>query len=372
MSEYQYYEWQAIDRLLTPDEQAAVDRLSSHIDVTSSYAMVDYQWGDFKHDPKQVLLKYFDAHLYLANWGSRRLLFRFPKGLLDENALKPYCIPYHISFETFGDYQVLDLELDEEEGVGWVEAQGVLSTFTRLRDDLIRGDFRLLYLAWLKAMTLNPFWDEDVDHDAEMEPPVPAGLKQLTPALNCFVQTFDLDPILVQVAAENSLEYTDSPEQDYASLVSKLSREECNDFLTRLANDEPGIAYTLRKRLMVFIRKLPVEQSAYRTVGQLFEQQEAFRQEKRKRKAQAAQRAYIARMKDLAKYEPQMWPEIERLLKSYTPKVYDEVTAQLVELKQLAVFQGRVDTFQSRMKELRERYKTRRSLIERWDRNGLC
>ena len=40
MSEYQYYEWQAIDRLLTPEEQLRVDALSSHIEVTASYAML--------------------------------------------------------------------------------------------------------------------------------------------------------------------------------------------------------------------------------------------------------------------------------------------------------------------------------------------
>ena len=34
MSEYQYHEWQAVDRVLTPAEQAAVAGLSSHIDVS--------------------------------------------------------------------------------------------------------------------------------------------------------------------------------------------------------------------------------------------------------------------------------------------------------------------------------------------------
>jgi uncharacterized caspase-like protein len=38
MSEYQYHEWQAIDRVLTPEEQDAVNDLSSHIEVSSSRA----------------------------------------------------------------------------------------------------------------------------------------------------------------------------------------------------------------------------------------------------------------------------------------------------------------------------------------------
>ena len=48
MSERQYYEFQTIDRLLTEAERAEVEELS------------------------------FDAGLYLANWGTRRLMFRFP------------------------------------------------------------------------------------------------------------------------------------------------------------------------------------------------------------------------------------------------------------------------------------------------------
>ena len=63
MSEYQYYEWQTIDRLLTDAEQDAVNGLSSHIAVTASQAVVTYEWGDFKHNPRQVLARYFDAHV---------------------------------------------------------------------------------------------------------------------------------------------------------------------------------------------------------------------------------------------------------------------------------------------------------------------
>ena len=57
MSEYQYHEWQSLDRPLTAAEQNAVDGLSSHIDVTSTQAIVTYHWSNFKHDPIEVLAK---------------------------------------------------------------------------------------------------------------------------------------------------------------------------------------------------------------------------------------------------------------------------------------------------------------------------
>ena len=115
MSEYQCYEWQTLDRPLTPEERAAVNRLSSHIEVTSSQAVVTYSWSDFRHDPIQVLVRCFDtflrspgspSELYLANWGSKRLAFRFPKGLLDPRPIEPYLWEDCIELEPIGDYLI--------------------------------------------------------------------------------------------------------------------------------------------------------------------------------------------------------------------------------------------------------------------------
>ena len=51
--------------------------------VTSTQAIVTYSWGDFKHDPKQVLLGCFDAFLYNSNFGVRELMFRLPRDLVE-------------------------------------------------------------------------------------------------------------------------------------------------------------------------------------------------------------------------------------------------------------------------------------------------
>ncbi|MEW6401812.1 MAG: hypothetical protein AB1649_08440, partial [Chloroflexota bacterium] len=208
MSEYQYYEWQTLERPLSAAEQAAVNGLSSHIDVTSSQAVVTYNWGDFKHDPIQVLAKYFDAYLYIANWGTRRLAFRFPKRLVDVNAIEHYCDEYHVHIQTVGDVQVLEFELSEEGGFDeWMEEHGLLSTLARLRDDIPQGDHRALYLGWLKAMSLeSDAYDEDEDDPDNFfndpEPPLPAGLKQLTPPLKAFADFFEIDPFLISAASE--------------------------------------------------------------------------------------------------------------------------------------------------------------------------
>lgn len=67
MSEYQRYEFIASDRPLTQAQLCEVERLSSHIEATSVHALIEYEWGDFKHDPIEVLYNYFDGFLYWAN-----------------------------------------------------------------------------------------------------------------------------------------------------------------------------------------------------------------------------------------------------------------------------------------------------------------
>jgi hypothetical protein len=380
MSEYQYLEWQAVDRILTADEQSAVNELSSHIDVSSSRAVVTYNWSGFKHNPKQVLLQYFDAYFYMANWGSLRLMFRFPKGLVDEADIEPYYVDEYISFETTGQYQLLDLNFRPDDG-GWMEpSNAILSNFISLRADILEGDYRLLYLAWLKAMTFygvpddDKFDENDPDSPAyDREPPVPPGLKKLSPSLQSFVQVFEIDPFLVQAAAEASPDTKKALTVDYAGLVSCLPRAVCDDFLMRLAEGEPGIGLVLRKRLAAFLpqpERLSVMQP--RTIHQLLQLAEQLKKTEKTRQAEAARQKHIAEMIALAAREEQTWKKVEDLLDNgrKIASVYDEATGLLEKLKQLSEFQDTGDVFQQRLHRLAEKYSARTSLIGRWHAHG--
>jgi len=379
MSEYQYYEWQTVDRILTPEEQAAINRLSSHIDVSSSQAVVTYDWSDFKYDPREVLVKYFDAHFYMANWGSLRLMFRFPVGLIDEADIEPYCVDEYISFETIGQYQILDLNFNPEDGGGWMGADADLSHFIRLRADILEGDYRLLYLAWLKAVTFYGVPDDEYEEDDldsivyDREPPVPPGLKKLSPPLQSFAHVFEIDLSLVQAAAEISPDPKKALSVDYGSLVDRLSRAECDDFLTRLAEGEAGVGLTLRKRLATFLPQPERPQAAQpRTMQQLLRRAEQVEKGEKKRQAEAARQKHITEMKALAAREEQIWKKVEDLLDNgrKIASVYDEATALLEKLNQLSEFQDTGDIFQQRVRWLAEKYAARTALIGRWHSKG--
>ena len=67
MSEYQYYEFQAIDRPLSDADRRALRGLSTRARITATSFTNEYHWGDLKGSPVRLMERWFDLHLYLAN-----------------------------------------------------------------------------------------------------------------------------------------------------------------------------------------------------------------------------------------------------------------------------------------------------------------
>lgn len=370
MSEYQYYEWQTIDRPLTPNEKDAVSRLSSHMDaVTSTQAIVTYAWGNFKHNPRQVLLEYFDAHLYMANWGTRRLLFRFPKSVLDPQAIQPYCREDILTLELEGSYYILELSLDDEElDYEWLEGEGMLGKLTPIREQIMQGDYRALYLCWLKAVSI-----EDPEEDnPETEPPIPAGLGKLNSSHQAFIEFFELVPHLAEAAAKASPPLQPKSNAPLVQALTQLSREECENFLRQVLNSEPQVRMALQKRLEQLIKIEPVSAGkGQRQAGNLFKEAERLEQEALQQQKAEAERKRIKELIDLAEREEATWRWVESLIGQKQAKPYDEATKLLVDLRDLAIYQNQLLKFQERFLAIKEKYRSRPTLMERFTRAGL-
>jgi hypothetical protein len=72
VGEYQCYELVALDRRLTAAEMAELRGISTRAEITPTRFWNEHHWGDLKADPVKLLARYFDVHVYFANWGSRR------------------------------------------------------------------------------------------------------------------------------------------------------------------------------------------------------------------------------------------------------------------------------------------------------------
>ncbi len=368
MSTYQYYEWQTVDHPLTAQEMAELERLSSHIHVTSTAASVEYNWSDFSHNPKNVLARYFDAFLYMANWGSRRLAFRFPKSLIDASLFEPYLTERSIKLDTIDDYLILDLDLHEAEIYDWIEGGGWLSQVSSLRNDILDGDLRALYIAWLATEQ-----HQGMAGDA-LEPPVPPGLKQRTPALSALINLFEVDEHLLAAAAEASPARGQTvADTQLQAAISQLSRSECDHFLQRLLSNEAQLARAFRQRLQELIGTphVQVATHGHRTFDELVTISEALDQEEKERKQQEAELMRRQHLLALAPQKELIWQAIHKLIERKQARPYDEAVSKLCDLRDLAILQDAQKDFQERLNDIHRRYARRYSLIERLQKAGL-
>src|SRR4051794_20472192 len=195
MSEYKYYEFQAIGRPLAEADRRALRTISTRARITATSFTNTYEWGDLKGDPTTFMERWFDLHLYLSNWGSRRLMIRLPARLVDRTRVKALLRNVDSArLLAKGDHLILDIHRDEVEGEEWDDGTGWLASLAPLRADLLAGDLRLFYLLWLTAVGAG-----DIEED---EPEPLPGLGPVTPALEGCAQFFAIDPDLIQAAAE--------------------------------------------------------------------------------------------------------------------------------------------------------------------------
>lgn len=362
MSEYQCYEFLAIDRPLSAEAIAFVRTLSRRVQPTPTHAVFTYSYGDFPGESLDLLAKHYDMMLYLANWGSKQLAFRFPKGAIDQAALQVYCADFEeIELRTAGDYLILNIAF-QDEGDGWIEERERLTPLAPLRDDILRGDLRALYLAWLAAASRWAGGDYDEDgEDGEgseaqedlIEPPTPAGLGQLSAPLQAFVDFFMIDQDIIAAAAEGSPAYQANrePIERWAPL---LPEEERNAFLIRAARGESISAELLRRLRQVggASSSAPAANTPRRAFSEIqaaAQQKQHQRTEQERRKAE---RDRVAKLDALATREAQVWASIPGLLAQRTASGYDQAVARLAELRNLAVHRQEQAAFDARLREV--------------------
>ncbi|MBN9166485.1 MAG: hypothetical protein BGO98_25570 [Myxococcales bacterium 68-20] len=364
MSEYQCYEFAALERPLSAKELAELREISTRADISPTRFWNEYQWGDLKADPAKLLERYFDAHLYFANWGTRRLMLRLPRARFEPKMLAPYFPRSHAArLVTATGHLVLDLS-SEEEDFDYVESPGSLSTLGQLRAELLRGDLRPAYLAWLLAVQ-----NDEVD-DASREPPVPEGLSQLTAAQDAMVEFLRIDIDLLGAAATGSKPEADDGPQ-LRQWVAELPAKETTAWLNR-AVEQPDLA--LGNELLRAFRAMRQTKASLpiRSVAELRAQADALRAAReqaavaRARKAKAA--AEAARQRHLSKLANDVDGAWTRLATLVAESRYDEALRVAIELRDLAARDGEDANFSTRFEAFRKIHMRRRGFFDRWKR----
>ena len=376
MSEYQYYEFQAVDRPLGEADRQALRALSTRARITATSFSNHYQWGDFKGDPRRVMERWFDLHLYLANWGTRRLMIRLPKRLVDRSRLERFLRGVDmIDIRESGENIIIDIHDDADEPpayADWDDGPNWLAALAPLRADLLSGDPRLFYLLWLTAAESGRL------NDDETEPL--RGIGPLTGALQAFADFFYIDPELVQAAAELPLHADGGalPAHAVRAAVAAIPETEKAALLCRLVDGDPHVAAEVRCRLREAATMAAGEAPAgRRTVANLRVRAAAIREERavaeaerreaeRQRRARAAEEARRVRLLAVRRRgAAAVWSEVETEIEKRNAGGYERAVGLLLDLQALAKEDDAVQAFSDRVRSLRDRHARKMRFIER-------
>jgi hypothetical protein len=368
---YRYYEFRALDRPLSSKEMAEVRQLSTRALITPTVFRNEYNWGDFRGDPFDLMVRYYDAHLFYTDGGDRQLMLRLPKAALDPAVVEPFLVWDYLELHPAGDNVILAFIVENDEGDGWgydaeEEGENWLANLVSQRSELASGDLRALYLGWLASV-----WDEGDEDSEEMqrlEPPVPPGLGELSCSLSALADLLVLDQYLVKAAAEASVPLLQPSSADFEEWVLALPQPEKDSLLVRLLRDGSPLARAeLFQRWRAERGEATAQAPTRRTVAQLLARADELEEtEQRQEEAEkAALRA--AYLMDLSTREGEAWEEVEALIEKGHSSAYDRAASTLRDLQDLAVLQGRKQLFRDRIEDLRTRYARRQAFLRRLD-----
>ncbi|MGO8918543.1 MAG: hypothetical protein ACLQJR_21795 [Stellaceae bacterium] len=299
-------------------------------------------------------------------------MIRLPKRVVDRPLLDGFLAKVDgAKLRSSDENLILDIRRDEIEVEDWDDGSDWLAALAPLRADVLAGDLRLFYLLWLTAV--------EADAVKTDEPEPMPGIGPMTGALDAFASFFDLDPDLVEAAAERPADASAdriSPDAVRRVIATMPDREK-NDMLMRLLDGAPHVAAELRAEVRNRLgREAGAPAAAARSVGELQARARAIRLAReraaaekaaaeRRRQAEEEEKARRARLDAIVRRGDRVWREIETEIARRNPNGYDTAASLLFDLKAIAEERGTIEDFRRRLRALRERHGQKGRFIER-------
>lgn len=378
MSEYQYFEFAAIDRPLTDGEMAALRAVSTRAVITPSGFVNHYEWGGLNADPLDWMRRYFDAFVYLADWAQCRFALGLPRDMFGKAELKPFGVKQSLTIDASEDHWILDWSLEgsdnydrfaEDDGRGW------MGRLVPLRDELIRGDQRSLYLGWLAGAAKGEV------PETTLEPTVPAGLSQLSAAQNALAAFLEIDADIIAAAAIGSADASDRPESVDAWLQS-LSPDELRSMLKSIVRaDRPNPQREVASRYRAWHRQHAPQaapEARRRSVAELRSLAVPAGEERRRRDALAREQQAAARrtqrdaqLRLLMSDVDKRWLALHQQAERGSASAYEQAVRALSDLAEAYAIVSDRKTFDRELRRFLVRHAKRGALLRRLTEAGL-
>ena len=348
MSEYQYVVFQAVDGPLNDKQLEFAQRQSTRAEVSRWSLSVEYHYGSFRGDVDGLLRGGYDVYLQHTNYGSREIKLRIPGGMpFAKRVWSKYVDGEQFNWkeDAEGRGGILSLHPFHETGdldEVW-ETQKYLDAAIHVRERLMCGDLRALYLLWLCAAD-----DDDNDPEEMIEPPVPHGIAESATYGGEILTFFGLDPLLLVAAGKDvNAGPTDESQDHAARWVNALDEQPAKDVLLRFLI---GDTTSEKARLLAEIRDSQTPagwptSDKHRTLDELLQKAAALRavedakqtrkaQAKAKRDAAKAERERDDRMKEMLKDTDKWLREAEQLVDARGTHNYKSAAEILHDLRE--------------------------------------
>ncbi|MDX2302094.1 MAG: hypothetical protein NW226_04805 [Microscillaceae bacterium] len=357
MSEFQYYEFRAIDKPLSSKARAEISSWSSRTTADAHSAIFTYSYSDFPKNAHQVVEEYFDMMLYYANWGSVQLIIKLPLDLIDLRKIEQYCVGDTISLSKKNDFVLLDFEFNEDEGFeDWIDLQGYLSRLIGIREEILSGNYHSLYLGWLHSIWRARDWEDFEGSD--LAPELPDSPPQLTDSLLAFIDLLGIDPVIKDFWMQQSPPAKHTKLLDIAQQISLLSDAEKQAYLLRLAEGEALLSTKFLNHLKKIAEKeeKPQNQSSQKSVQEILAYLHEVETMRINEEQRLKEKDRVEKLEGWAKKEASFWQEVKKNIEEKNAKSYDYAIKILLNLKELAEYKNKTSEFEKRMNEIVQSY----------------
>ena len=352
--------------------------MSTRADITPSGFRNHYEWGNLKADPADWIRRYFDAFVYTANWCSCQLTLRLPRSTFRKAELQAFAARPSLAIDAADEHWIIVWSLDESEDhdrFAMDDGSGWMRRLSPVRDELLRGDLRPLYLGWLAAASVDAF-EDDV-----LEPALPHGLADLSPAQQALVEFLAIDPDLLAAAAAASPAAAQH-DGDLDSWLTQWTPQEMAAVIKRMAQGHGQAAERqVRAHHAAWLKACRPQSSpgsTRRSLARLRHEADAAsvirqRQEARDRAAREAEQRRLreAHLRQMMIDAKARWAAADAQAQRGSASGYGQAVRILAELAEGYALTATSKAFDLELRRLLVRHATRGALLRRLSEAGL-
>ncbi|NQZ07419.1 MAG: hypothetical protein HRT35_09695 [Algicola sp.] len=269
-------------------------------------------------------------------------MLNIPKVALNETVLRRFATENGFDYHDCGDNWTLEWSLCESvEDFDYEMSEQWMSQLLPIRDEIIRGDLRSLYIGWLSDIYI--FDIEDDEGLADQEPMTLAGLGQLSDAQKALATFIEVDQDLLFASGMGcpALDAIADDEVAMAQWVAKLPPPQATPILQLLLTGSAKIAKAQLRQLYNESLRQPIlsaneprsMSSIVKNIKQASQIREQAQRDEQQRIETQNKQARIEHLNKTFDLADKIWLQADESADKGTGYGYDAATKTLKDLK---------------------------------------